>query len=224
MPPRAPSPAPANGDVGQITVRVTATDGSSAAVSDDFVITVANVNDAPGVANSIPDQNATEDQPFSFQFAGNTFADVDAGDVLTYSATLANGDPLPTWLTFNAATRTFSGTPANGDVGAITVRVTATDGSSAAISDDFVITVANVNDAPSVANSIPDQSATEDQPFSFQFAGNTFADVDAGDVLTVFGDARQWRSVADVADVQCRHTHVLRHAGQWRCRRRSRCA
>ncbi|MFO1359056.1 putative Ig domain-containing protein [Plasticicumulans sp.] len=52
----------------------------------------------------------------SFQFASGTFADVDAGDVLTYSATLANGDPLPTWLTFNAATRTFSGTPANGDV------------------------------------------------------------------------------------------------------------
>ena len=77
----------------QITVRVTATDGSSAAISDDFVITVANVNDAPTLANSIPDQNATEDQPFSFQFAANTFADVDAGDVLTYSATLANGDP-----------------------------------------------------------------------------------------------------------------------------------
>ena len=111
-----------------ITVRVTATDGSSAAISDDFVITVANVNDAPTLANSIPDQNAPRISCSRSSSPAIPFADVDAGDTLTYSATLANGDPLPTWLTFNAATRTFSGTPANGDVGQITVRVTATDG------------------------------------------------------------------------------------------------
>ncbi|MCK7519847.1 MAG: putative Ig domain-containing protein [Ignavibacteriales bacterium] len=45
-------------------------------------------------------------QPFCFQFAANTFADVDVGDTLTYSAT-----GVPSWLTFNAGTRTFSGTP-----------------------------------------------------------------------------------------------------------------
>ena len=224
------SGTPANGDVGQITVRVTATDGSSAAISDDFVITVANVNDAPSVANNIPDQkNATEDHPFSFQFAGNTFADVDAGDVLTYSATLANGDPLPTWLTFNAATRTFSGTPANGDVGAITVRVTATDGSSAAISDDFVITVANVNDAPSWRTASRIRTPPKISRSRSSSPANTFADVDAGDTLTYSAptfDPRQWRSAADVADVQCRNTH----RSPARCRpmadvgARSRCA
>ena len=52
-------------------------------------MTVANANDAPTVANPIADQTATEDSAFSFQFAANTFNDVDAGDTLTYSATLA---------------------------------------------------------------------------------------------------------------------------------------
>ena len=31
------------------------------------------------------------------------------------------------WLTFNAATRTFSGTPLNADVGSLNLKVTATD-------------------------------------------------------------------------------------------------
>src|SRR5207249_1862344 len=105
----------------------------------------------------IPDQPATEDSPFSFTFADNTFADVDAGDALTFSAS-----GLPGWLSFNAGTRTFSGTPANADVGTVSVTVTATDGSSASVSDTFDMKVANTNDAPSVANPIPDQPATED--------------------------------------------------------------
>jgi hypothetical protein len=97
----------------------------------------------------------------------NTFTDVDApyGDTLTYTATLASGAALPSWLSFNTATRTFSGTPTNADVGAIDVKVTATDGSNAFASDEFRLTVSNTNDAPTVANAIADQAATEDQIF-----------------------------------------------------------
>jgi hypothetical protein len=39
--------------VGAIDVKVTATDGSNAFASDEFRITVANVNDAPTLANAI---------------------------------------------------------------------------------------------------------------------------------------------------------------------------
>ena len=178
------SGTPANGDVGAVTVRVTATDQTGAHVSDDFVITIANTNDAPTLANAIPDRAATEDAAFSFTVPANTFADVDAGDTLTWSATLANGAALPSWLSFNAATHTFSGTPANGDVGAISVRVNATDGAGASVSDDFVITIANTNDAPTLANAIADQAASEDSAFNYVVPANTFADVDAGDTLT----------------------------------------
>jgi hypothetical protein len=55
---------------------------------------------------------------------------VDVGDTLALTATRADGSALPSWLSFNAATRTFSGTPANGDVGPIEVKLTATDGSA----------------------------------------------------------------------------------------------
>jgi len=173
---------PANGDVGTISVRVTASDGT-ASVFDDFNIVVANTNDAPTIAAGIVDQNVNEDSAFNFIVPVNTFSDVDAGATLTYSATLTDGGTLPTWLAFDAVTRTFSGMPANGDVGTISVRVTASDG-TASVFDDFNIVVANTNDAPTVANAVADQNATEDSAFSFQVPAGTFADVDAGASLT----------------------------------------
>ncbi|WP_152600142.1 putative Ig domain-containing protein, partial [Cellvibrio mixtus] len=78
--------------------------------------------------------------------------DVDAGATLTYSAQLNGGGSLPSWLSFNAATRTFSGTPANGDVGTISIDVIADDGNGGTVTDTFDIVIANTNDAPTVAN------------------------------------------------------------------------
>ena len=175
---------PANADVGTISIKVTADDGNGGTVSDTFTLTVNNSNDAPTVANAILDQNATEDTAFNFQFAANAFADVDVGDTLSYSASLADDSALPSWLSFDANNRTFSGTPANADVGTISIKVTADDGNGGTVSDTFTLTVNNSNDAPTVANAIADQAATEDTAFNFQFASNAFTDVDAGDSLS----------------------------------------
>nr|WP_324259645.1 putative Ig domain-containing protein [Cellvibrio fontiphilus] len=178
------SGTPTNNDVGILSIDVIADDGNGGTVTDTFTITVANTNDAPTVANAIADQNATEDSAFNFQFAANTFADADAGATLTYAAQLNGGGPLPAWLSFDSATRTFSGTPTNADVGTLSIDVIADDGNGGAVTDTFTITVANTNDAPTVANAIADQNATEDSAFNFQFAANTFADADAGATLT----------------------------------------
>jgi trimeric autotransporter adhesin len=178
------SGTPGNANVGTVSVKVTATDASLASVSDNFDIAVANINDAPTVASVIADQSAIEDVAFSFQFSAGAFSDVDLGDTLTFSATLADGNVLPAWLTFNASTRTFSGTPLNSNVGFLSIKVTATDSSLASVSDNFDITVANTNDAPTIANVIADQSATEDTVFNFQVPAGSFADVDVGDALT----------------------------------------
>jgi hypothetical protein len=61
------------------------------------------------VANAIADQAATEDQIFSFVVPADTFADIDApyGDTLTYTATLASGAALPSWLSFNTGNPHF---------------------------------------------------------------------------------------------------------------------
>ena len=96
-------------------------------------------NTAPTVATVIPDQTATAATAFSYAFPATTFSDADS-DTLTYTATKADGTALPTWLSFSAGTRTFSGTPQAADVGTVSVKVTASDG-SASVSDTFDIVV-----------------------------------------------------------------------------------
>ena len=146
---------------------------------------ITPVNDAPTVAHAIADQTATQGTPFTLQFAANTFNDVDIGDTLSYAAALSNGSALPSWLSFNATTRTFSGTPANSDVGTIAVKVTATDGSNASISDIFNIAVGNTNDAP--VNTVPAGPLTVSEDTALALtSGNTISahDVDGNLVST----------------------------------------
>jgi len=124
---------------------VTAKDVSNVEVSDTFTVTVTNVNDAPTVANALLDKVTALGLAFSYVMANDTFADMDAGDTLTYSAQLVddNGNQvgngsLPSWLAFNVLTRTFSGTvPANGDTSKLFIKVTAHDVAGAQASDVF---------------------------------------------------------------------------------------
>ena len=95
-------------------------------------------NTAPTVANAIPDQAATVNTAFTYAFVANTFNDTDAGDTLNYTATKPDETPLPTWLAFDAGTRTFFGIPTTAET--VSVKVTATDG-TASVSDEFDITV-----------------------------------------------------------------------------------
>jgi VCBS repeat-containing protein len=178
------SGTPTNSDVGTLSIEVTADDNQGGTVSDTFDIVVANTNDAPTLTTPIADKSTTEDQVFSFTVAGNTFTDIDVDDTLTYSAKLSGGGSLPSWLSLNSSTGTFSGTPTNSDVGTLSIEVTADDSQGGTVSDTFDIVVANINDAPTVTTPIADQSATENQAFSFTVAANTFTDIDVGDTLT----------------------------------------
>ena len=109
--------------------------------ADTATVTVQAANNPPTVANAIPDQSATAGTAFSYAFPDTTFNDVDSSDTLTYMATKADGNPLPTWLTFAATTRAFSGMPAAADVGTVAVKVTASDGNGGSVSDEFDIRV-----------------------------------------------------------------------------------
>ena len=144
---------PENNEVGVHSVVVKVTDVYGATGEQSFSIKVDNQNDAPTLSNAILDQTIAEDNALNFQLASNIFDDVDAGDVLTYSASLANGAALPSWLTFNATSRSFNGTPTNSNIGIIDVQATATDSGSESVSDTFSITVSNTNDAPERLNS-----------------------------------------------------------------------
>ena len=141
-------------------------------------------NTAPTVANEIPDQAATVGTALDYEFPANTFADTDAGDTLTYTATQSDDSALPSWLSFAPATRTFSGTPATANVGTLEVKVTASDGTDS-VGDIFDIVVsAGTTTAPTVANEILDQAATVGTALLYAFPADTFADTDAGDTLT----------------------------------------
>lgn len=142
------SGTPANGDVGILDVTVMATDTAGASAIAGFALNIVNVNDAPMVAAQIPTQSATEDAAFSFTIPGDAFTDVDPGDSLTYSASLADASALPAWLTFDPATQTLSGTPENGDVTTLNITVTATDSAGASVAETFAMEVVNTNDAP----------------------------------------------------------------------------
>ncbi|HHQ4705899.1 TPA: VCBS domain-containing protein, partial [Aeromonas hydrophila] len=141
-----------------------------------ITVTVTGTNDAPTVTHVLTTTTATEDAAFSFGVPAGTFADIDTGDALTLST-----GALPAWLHFDATTGTFSGTPANGDVGTIPITVTATDGSGAQVSTTFNLVVNNTNDAPTLS-SIASVRVTED---GAQATGQfTATDPDTGDTLT----------------------------------------
>lgn len=169
---------------GALSIRVTASDGTLTG-SDVFTLTVRPVNDAPTVANAIANQAFDEDTAVNFTVPADTFADVDNA-TLTYSASLAGGGTLPTWLNFNATTRTFSGTPTPLNFnGALDIRVTASDGEFSA-NDVFRLTITPVNDAPDAVNDVA--TTDEDTAVTVSAASGLLAndtDVDAGTTLSI---------------------------------------
>ena len=171
------------------------------AVSGTTVGTTANA--APTVANQIADQTATVGTAFSFAFPATTFNDAD-GDTLAYTVKrVLNSDEtdLSGWLSFNDTTRTFSGTPQASDIGTITVKLTASDG-TASVSDEFdiVVSAAPDTEAPtvvSIVRSSPTTSPTNENELEWlvQFS-EVVENVDAVD-FTVSGTSATVSGITD---------------------------
>ncbi|QBC28078.1 hypothetical protein U737_14895 [Methylomonas sp. LW13] len=178
------SGTPANADVGSLGIRLTATDTSGSSVTADFSVHVTNVNDAPILLTPFADQIATQNQPFIFSLPPASFIDIDAGDTLSYSATLIDGQSLPAWLSFDTVTQSFSGAPGNSEVGSYTIKLLVSDSLGGTAEDSFVLTVQNVNDAPFLATPLTNQTATQDQAFQYTLPPDSFVDIDAADVLS----------------------------------------
>jgi Ca2+-binding RTX toxin-like protein len=135
------SGTPGNGQVGNLAIQIIATDILGRSAVDAFGLAIANVNDAPTVNVIAVDQTAIKYQAFSLQLSNDLFADIDVGDSLSWGVVRADGQSLPSWLTFNAATRTLSGTPAYGDTGAVSLKVLVTDAAGAQATQNFQLTV-----------------------------------------------------------------------------------
>jgi ELWxxDGT repeat protein len=131
---------------GPVRLDYLVSDGTVSLGAVQFV-EVAAVNDAPTLGAPLADQSAIAGAAFVFVVSSAAFADVD-GDTLDFSAVLSNGNPLPAWLTFDATTRAFTGTPAAADAMNLSIVVTATDPAGTAVSDTFVLQVVSVNATP----------------------------------------------------------------------------
>ena len=132
---------------GAVNLSYTVSDGIESIVGQ-ATIDVKAINDAPKTVSPLVNQMIDEAKAFSYILPVDAFVDVD-GDNLSYSATLADdsSSPLPTWLSFNDKTQTFSGTPSFSDSNVLSVKVMASDGTLTA-TQVFVLEVNNVNQAP----------------------------------------------------------------------------
>ena len=88
--------------------------GSALEIEQNFLVGRRNLQ-------TINEQVLPINKAFYFQIDEKLFANL-AG-TKTYSATLANGNALPSWLTFDAVTRTFYGIPPNAETLSVKLRV-----------------------------------------------------------------------------------------------------
>ena len=154
----------AAGASGTANVTVTLKDNGGGADTSDvqvFVITVATSTSAlVTLTNPIANQLVGVHTPFSL-VADGTFT----GAPHDLTATLSNGNTLPAWLTFTpglagSGTGTFSGIPADPDIGSIDVTLTATDAVGDTVTNTFNISVP-LNHTPQFTKG-PDQSVNEE--------------------------------------------------------------
>ena len=126
----------------------------------------------PVLSQQTPNQIWAEAKAISFMLPANTFTDPQ-GQSLTYTATQSGGAALPGWLSFSAATHSFSGTaPITAQTLGITVRATDTSGLS--VSETFLATVQP--SAPVLSQQTANQSWIDGQKISFILPRNTFTD------------------------------------------------
>ena len=156
-------------------------------VSTNSVKLVTNVtptNDSPTLLNNVQDQVVYVGGSMNYSIA-NAFVDIDVGDYLSFTATLADGkSALPSWLKFSPVTGTFAGTPSALDVKTIHVLITANDREKASVSDTFEIKVSTDNAPPVVKPISNPVTIFENTSFNYALPVKTFTDVNVGDKLT----------------------------------------
>lgn len=112
---------------GVVNLNYTVSDGRGGSVAGQQSYSLAAVNDAPIVVAPLAAQ-AVQFNAVGWNYnVSAAFSDIDVGDSLSFSVTLANGDPLPAWMQVDAGTGVISGSPLLGDLGTFALSVIATD-------------------------------------------------------------------------------------------------
>ena len=133
------------------------------------------------------------------------------GTEIQYSAELQDGSPLPSWVSFDAASRTFTFSPQSSDIGMYSIKITGTDGSGMSVENTRTYEVqqgTNSNPPPPEplevnfnvsANSSQFNWTWNTSKFNFHdnsSSGETYMRIEAqvqdtnGSYVTVFGSKR----------------------------------
>ncbi len=121
------------------------------ALSEDSILARYN-NSKKGAGNytplfrTVPPTVVNEKSLYTYQYLAS-----DMDNVLTTNSYDTVAGSRPSWLTWNKATRTFSGTPTNSDVGVNNVSIKVNDGHVDNF-QNFQITVNNIDDPPILSN------------------------------------------------------------------------
>ena len=188
---------PENADVGEYTISVSMTDVNGLTSTETLTVTVENVNDDPAFETT-PNREATQGSLYEAVFE---VSDVD-NDLSELSISL-NEEVSAGWLSFDPATNTLSGTPSATDVSTAAstnkVSLKVSDGSGGSKLLTFDITVANVNDAPEIAD-IANGSVVEGSPGVDATTENVTGTISVTDADTGYIDESVSVSLDDATD------------------------
>ncbi len=144
----------------------------------------AAANRAPIASGNPPDLAARAGEAFIGTIPLDTITDPDAGDSIVYSVTMEDGSAVPEWLHFDAAARTFTGTPGASDVGYQQLILWGSDDYGLRAGLYLGLNVAVANRAPVLATPLPDQTVWQRAAFAFTVPDGAFVDPDAPATLT----------------------------------------
>jgi len=130
------------------------------------------------VITSSPNLSVTQNNEYSYTLVASINIDID----LSFTALT-----LPSWLEFNPATQTISGTPSGANVGSHDISLAVSDGIDI-VSQNFTLVVLDVNDAPSISGT-PILSINEDTFYEFQ---PNIIDFDGDDLIISITNKPSW--------------------------------
>lgn len=153
-------------------------DGNGGVGTGRVSISVAPVNDAPTIAIEQSSIQVFEDTMINWALPAGALNDAD-GDAIAVSVRLADGTPLPGWLSFDGGRLT--GMPPANFNGTVALAVVADDGQAVSTAA-LELVVVPVNDAPELVESLDDVTVRSGDTFAFSIPEFAFVDAE-GDPL-----------------------------------------
>jgi hypothetical protein len=163
------------GTSGVSTVKIKATDKDGLSVETSFNVTVAApANQAPKVANAVPDQQLSYNTTSKSISLANVFTDDKPVSELVYTVTSSNNKLVGG---LSVAKNVLNITFLSAVSGSSTIKVKATDREGLSTETSFTVNIAApALQAPKIANPIPDQQLTFNTLTKSISLGNVFSD------------------------------------------------